>query len=71
MNTAEIRHLAKDSIKGKHFKACIIILIYLLLTMLIAMVPIAGSIGSIVLSIPFSYGLVYTMIKLKRNERRV
>ncbi len=68
MNTAEIRHLAKESIKGKHFKACVIILIYLLLTMLIAMVPIVGSIGSIVLSIPFSYGLVYTMIKLKRNE---
>ena len=68
MDTVEIRKLAKTSIKGKHFKACVIFLIYVLFCMVISMVPFVGSIATLVLSFPLSYSLISTMMKLKNDE---
>lgn len=68
MNTAEIRKQANTSIKGKHFKASVIFLIYMLFTVVVCFVPVIGSIFSIIMSIPLSYGIICSIIKLKRNE---
>lgn len=68
MNTAEIRKQASTSIKGKHFKASMIFLIYMLFTFIICLVPFIGSIFIMVMTIPLSYGIICSTIKLKRNE---
>lgn len=68
MNTAEIRKQANTSIKGKHFKASMIFLIYILFTFICCLVPVIGSIFIMVMSIPLSYGVICSVIKLKRNE---
>ena len=68
MNTAKIRKQAKDSIKGKHFKTSMIFLIFMLLNIFICLIPFVGSIFSIIMSIPLSYGIICSIIKLKRNE---
>lgn len=68
MNTAQIRKQAKDSINGKHFKASMIFLLSILFNIIVGLVPIIGLIFIIVMSIPLTYGLIYSFIKLKRNE---
>lgn len=68
MNTAEIRKRANASIKGKYFKTIMISLIYMLFTFICCLVPIIGLIFIMVMSIPLSYGIYCSIIKLKRNE---
>lgn len=68
MNTVEIRKQAKTSIQGKYAKACVIFLIYSVFNILVNLVPFIGQIFAIIMSVPLSYGLIYSMFKLKRNE---
>ena len=68
MNTAEIRRQANAAIKGKHFKTILIFLLYMLFTVVGCLIPFIGSIFIMVMSIPLSYGLTVSIIKLKRNE---
>ena len=72
MLASESRQHAREALQGKWGKAALIILVYSLLTGLISMVlnliPTVGSLAYYVIHVPLSFGLVVTLIKLKRGE---
>lgn len=68
MDTAEIRRDTKNFVKGKHLKASVMFLIYSLLVGIVGIIPFIGSIFITIMSIPLAYGVISSMIKLKRDE---
>lgn len=72
MTSSQLRTNAREALKGKWGKAALITLVYLLITWviswLLSFIPAIGSIISFVISLPLSYGLLVTFIKLKRGE---
>ncbi|MBR3162543.1 MAG: DUF975 family protein [Clostridia bacterium] len=72
MLASETRKLAREALSGKWGKAALITLVYLLITWVIGFVlnfiPVVGPIAQIVIDVPLAFGLVATLIKLKRGE---
>ena len=69
---SEIRTEARKSLTGKWGKGALIVLVYSLITYAIswvlAFIPVVGSIGSLVIELPITYGFLISMVKLKRGE---
>lgn len=72
MTSSQLRTNAREALKGKWGKAALITFVYVVITYVIsfvlAFIPGIGGIISFVISLPLSYGLLVTFIKLKRNE---
>ena len=72
MTASQIRQEARANLTGKWGKGALITLCYLLImwaiSFVLAFIPMLGSIASAVISIPISYGLICSFMKLKRNE---
>lgn len=72
MTSSELRANARESLKGKWGKAALITLTYAIINWVIgfilAFIPLIGGILVSVISLPLSYGLLITFMKLKRNE---
>lgn len=72
MTASQIKQEARANLTGKWGKGALITLCYFLImwaiSFVLAFIPMLGSIASIVISIPISYGLICSFIKLKRNE---
>ena len=69
---SEIRTEARKSLTGKWGKGALIVLVYSLITYAIswvlAFIPVVGSICSLVIELPITYGFLISMVKLKRGE---
>lgn len=72
MTSSELRTSAREALKGKWGKAALLSLVYALITFVISFVlkfiPFVGSILQFVISVPLSYGLLVTFMKLRRDE---
>lgn len=72
MTSSQLRANAREALKGKWGKAALITLIYVIITFVIqfvlSFIPVFGSIALFVISMPLSYGLLVTFVKLKRSE---
>lgn len=72
MTSSQLRTNARESLKGKWGKAALITLVYLIINWVIGFVlgfiPFIGGILVTIISLPISYGLLVTFMKLKRNE---
>lgn len=72
MTSSQLRANAREALKGKWGKAALITLIYVIVTFVIqfvlSFIPVFGSIALFVISMPLSYGLLVTFVKLKRSE---
>lgn len=72
MTSSQLRANARESLKGKWGKAALITLVYMIIVYVIsfvlALIPVVGSIASYAISIPLSYGLIVVFVKLKRGE---
>ena len=72
MTSSQLRSNAREALKGKWGKAVLITLIYVVVSYVIGFIagfiPFVGSIALYVVSIPLSYGILATFIKLKRGE---
>lgn len=72
MTASQLRQEARANLTGKWGKGALITLCYFLImwaiSFVLAFIPMLGSIASTVISIPISYGLICSFMKLKRNE---
>ena len=72
MISSEVRANARESLRGKWGKAALLTLVYALIVYAIswvcAFIPVIGSLANIVVTVPLTYGIVVSFIKLKRNE---
>lgn len=72
MTSSQLRTNARESLKGKWGKAILTNLVYLIIYWAICfvanLIPILGPIILFVISLPLSYGILVSFIKLKRNE---
>ena len=72
MDSSLIRATARESLRNKWGKAALLTFIYAIIIYLIYLacrfIPLVGTIGYTVVSVPLTYGLVACFIKLKRNE---
>lgn len=72
MVASQLRANARESLRGKWGKAALLTLCYVLISFVIsfvlALIPVIGSIASTVISLPISFGLLASFIKLKRDE---
>lgn len=72
MVASELRAKARESLQGKWGKAALLTLCYALITFVvnfvIGLIPVIGSLITFVISLPISFGLIASFIKLKRDE---
>ena len=71
MLASQIRANARESLQSKWGKAALITLVFMVISFLLNflnIIPLIGGLVVTVISVPLSYGLVATFIKLKRNE---
>ena len=72
MTSSELRLEARKSLTGKWGKAALLMLVYALITFAIGfvlnLIPTVGKLISFVIDLPISYGLIVSLIKLKRGE---
>ena len=72
MTASQLRQEARANLTGKWGKGALITLCYFLImwaiSFVLAFIPMLGSIASMAISIPISYGLICSFMKLKRNE---
>ena len=72
MTRAELKQQAKDTLRGRWGTAIGMILIYELIIgaigMAANMLPFIGSLATIVVSIPLSFGFIGQMLKFSRND---
>lgn len=72
MTSSDLRKNARESLSGKWGKAALITLIFVVINWAIGFVlgfiPFIGGILVTIISLPISYGLLVTFMKLKRNE---
>lgn len=71
MLASQIRANARESLQNKWGKAALITLVFMVISFLLSflnIIPLIGGLVVTVISVPLSYGLVATFIKLKRNE---
>lgn len=72
MVSSQLRANARESLKGKWGKAALLTLCYVLITVVISfllgLVPVIGSIVNLIITLPLSFGLLVSFMKLKRDE---
>ncbi len=72
MTTSEIKANAREALKGKWGKAALITLVYGIISYIISLVlgfiPVIGSLVSLVITLPISFGLIAVFMKFKRGE---
>lgn len=72
MLASETRKLAREALAEKWGKAALITLVYTLLTwginFVLNFIPFVGGIAQFVIQVPLTFGLIATLIKLKRGE---
>lgn len=72
MVASQLRANARESLKGKWGKAVLLtlcyVIIYFAIGLVLNLIPVIGSIASFVISLPISFGLLASFIKLKRDE---
>lgn len=72
MTTSEIKANAREALKGKWGKAALITLVYGIISYIISLVlgfiPVVGSLISLVITLPISYGIIAVFMKFKRGE---
>lgn len=72
MVASELRANARESLQGKWGKAALLTLCYGLITFVInfvlAFIPVIGSLVAFVISLPISFGILVSFMKLKRDE---
>lgn len=72
MRAREVRALARESLQNKWGTAALLTLVYTLITIVISfisgVIPLVGSIASIVISPVLTFGFLVSIIKLARNE---
>lgn len=72
MTSSELRAHARESLRGKWGKAALITLVYLVINwgigFVLGFIPFVGGLLVTIVSLPISYGLLVTFLKLKRNE---
>ena len=72
MVASELRAKARESLQGKWGKAALLALCYGLITFVInfviGLIPIIGGLITFVISLPISFGILVSFIKLKRDE---
>lgn len=72
MTSSELKAKARESLKGKWGKAALITLVYVIINWVInfilGFIPFIGGILVTIISLPISFGLLVTFMKLKRNE---
>lgn len=72
MIASEIRTNARKSLQRKWGKAALMTLsfslIIFVITFLLNLIPVIGTIAYVVISLPISYGFIASFIKLKRDE---
>lgn len=72
MTSSDLRKSAREALNGKWGKAALITLVYTIITFVISfvlnLIPFVGSIALFVISVPLSYGILVSFMKLKRNE---
>ena len=72
MNSSEIRANARKSLQGKWKKAVLITLVYVLtvlgINFILGFIPFVGNIVAFIISAPISFGILVSLIKLKRDE---
>ena len=72
MISSQIREKAREDLKNNWGKAALVTFVFVIATYIItivcALIPIVGPIASMVIFVPFSYGLTVCFIKLKRGE---
>lgn len=72
MVASQLRANARESLTGKWGKAALLTLCYLFITyaisFLLNLIPVIGSIASLVISLPISFGFIASFIRLKRGE---
>ena len=71
MTSSELRLEARKSLTGKWGKAALFMLVYALITFAIGfvlnLIPTVGGLISFVIDLPISYGLIVSLIKIKRG----
>lgn len=72
MTASDVRAKARERLAGKWGKAALISLVFALITYIISfvlnLVPFVGYIVSAVISVPLSYGLIISMLKLNDDN---
>ncbi len=72
MVASELRAKARESLQGKWGKAALITLCYAVITFVInfvlGLIPVIGSLVAFVISLPISFGILVSFMKLKRDE---
>lgn len=68
MSNWEIKYNARKALQGKLGKGALIFFCYIVISYVIALIPVIGTIIYVGISIPMAYGLIATFIKLKRGE---
>ena len=72
MNSSEIRANARKSLQGKWKKAVLITLVYVLIVFVInyilSFIPFVGNVVAFIIAAPISFGILASLIKLKRDE---
>lgn len=68
LQSYEIRAHAWVALTGKWGNCAIIMLVYMLLVMGLSVIPIFGSLGSIIISGPLSLGMALIFLRLVRGE---
>lgn len=72
LSTTEIKKQAKSNLQGKWSTVVVLSLIYIAISYVITyasnFIPFIG-IGLLIITIPLQYGLIYSFIKIYRNEK--
>jgi len=72
MSASQLRASARKSLAGKWGKAVLVTLCYLLIMMaiefILGKIPVIGEIVNIIISVPITYGIITSFVKLKREE---
>lgn len=72
MVSSELRVKARESLKGKWGKAALLTLCYVIIvgviSFLLAFIPVIGPIANAIISVPISFGVLASFMKLKRDE---
>lgn len=68
LHSSEIRAEAWISLSGKWGTCALIVFIYYLLVMGLSAIPVVGSLGTLVISGPFTLGLAIVFLRLIRSE---
>ena len=72
MKAKDFRAKSREALTGKWGKAALFTLIYSLITYCISwianLIPVVGGIANFIITVPLTYGVVATFIKIKRGE---